>query len=146
MGSPDRVVKYVETMFKLRGTNYSQVASKLKGRNGKPMSRQALFRMVKNGTISLQTVMDIADVLNMTFEEIFPGIMNDVQGDRVRSKINGKVYDTDKMFSYCEYMEDGKLKEEDCWNPLTGEIVTVHYFGDESRKYPYMEIKHRKKK
>lgn len=145
MSSPERVVKFVETMLKLNGTNYSQVASKLKGKNGKPMSRQTLFRMVKNGTISFQNVLDIADLLGDSIE-ISDGRHNghlkleDVKGDRLKRKIKGVQYDTDKMFLIRAYKEDGKVKKELCWEPVTDTYVMVHYFGDDGKKYPYMEI------
>lgn len=141
MSSPEKVSRYIETMFKLKGTNYSQVASKLKSKSGKPMSRQTLFRMVKNETITFSTVLEIANKLGVRPD--FDSLLNldDVVGPRVRKRVNGVRYDTDKMFSVGVEEQDGEVKKETCWDPISDNYVVVHHFGDEKRKYPYLEIK-----
>lgn len=140
MNSPEKVSRYIETMFKLKGTNYSQVASKLKSKSGKPMSRQTLFRMVKNETITFATVLEIANQLGVRPD--FDSLLNlvDVVGPRVRKRVNGIRYDTDKMFSVGVEEQDGEIKNETCWDPISDKYVVVHHFGDEKRKYPYLEI------
>lgn len=146
MDKTPEIVKIVETMFKYRGTNYSQVSSLLKTKNGKPMSRQVLYRMVNNGTISLAMLMEIADILNFDLKikdrELTVSDLENVHGDRVKKKLKGVVYDTDKMFSVGVKRVDEHRTDEVCLEPVTGEYIVIHYGDDKAKgkkKFPHIE-------
>ena len=54
------MVELVEGFMKEHGLNYAKVASTLV-RDGKPMSRQGFFKMVKNGSLRVTTLMEVLD-------------------------------------------------------------------------------------
>ena len=64
MKDPERIISLVESVFEMGDTNYSQTAATIT-RNGKPMLRQSLFKMVKNGSIRLSVFLDILDALDL---------------------------------------------------------------------------------
>lgn len=58
----ERLVSMFEDMMKESGLNYSRAAAMVI-RGGKPMSRQALFKMVKGGSMKVTTLFEVADAL-----------------------------------------------------------------------------------
>lgn len=150
----NNIAEIVEKLFKYGNTNYSQVASKLTAKNGNPMTRQVLYRMVKNGTISMSLFLEIVDIVGCEMKVIdsFPSIcgsswsvldMEDVKGEKVKKKLKGVVYDSDKMFSVGGVVEvDEHRTDEMCFNPATKEFILIHYGDSEAsgrNKYPYIE-------
>jgi len=146
--SPENIVSIVETMFKYKGTNYAQVASKLRTKNGTQMSRQVLYRMVNNGTITLALFIQIVDLLGMRLdvkdEERSVLALGPVKGDRVKKKLKGIIYDSDKMFSVA-VIGDERIWKEVCLEPVSGNYVAINYCNEEvakteeGKKYPFIE-------
>ena len=58
------VIEVFEQIMEGCDTNYSKTAALIEN-NGKPMSRQAVFKMVKQGSIKLSAFLRILDVLNV---------------------------------------------------------------------------------
>lgn len=54
--------QFVEYLLQNAGLSYGKAAS-LIGRNGKPLSRQSFFKMVKNGSIRLSVFLELIDSL-----------------------------------------------------------------------------------
>lgn len=125
------VVGLIESLFKYRGTNYSRVAETL------GMSRQALFRMIKGNTLKMSMFLKIMDVLGLDWK-MFDGdeaiSLKPVRAPRVRKKIKGVQYDTDKMFSLCEELDyDGGVREL-CYDPASKRKLIVTYRDGEKPK------------
>lgn len=143
-----KIIAIVERMFKYRGTNYSQVASKLKTKTGTQMTRQVLYRMVHNGTLSLALFLQIAEILDFDLRlcdhERDALELRDVEGRRIRKKYKGVVYDTDKMFSCGRVSEDEHHWRIVCLEPVSDTFVVIHDCDDEAakakggKKYPYI--------
>ena len=153
MDKSPEIVKIIETLFKHGNTNYSRVASQLKTKSGRPMTRQVLYRMVNNGTISLALFLEILDITGYKLEVLgdCPGVpeaqwpilvLSGVKGERIKKKLNGVVYDSDKMFSVDTVTIDEHRTDEICYNPPTREFIVIHYGDEEAkgkRKFPYIE-------
>lgn len=59
------VIEIFEQIMDGCETNYSKTAAMIDN-NGKPMSRQAVFKMVKQGSIKLSAFLRILDLLDVT--------------------------------------------------------------------------------
>lgn len=60
----DRVIELVKSFMDGNNLNYSKIAAVLE-RNGKPMTRQGFFKMVKNGSLRVATLMEALDAFGM---------------------------------------------------------------------------------
>lgn len=58
------VIDIFEEIMDGCGTNYSKVASMIVN-DGKPMSRQSIFKMVKQGSLKVSTLFRILDALDV---------------------------------------------------------------------------------
>lgn len=54
------------------GTNIAQIASKMM-RNGKKLTRQALWREIRNGTLRASTFLEVLDVLGIELKFLKDG-------------------------------------------------------------------------
>jgi len=63
----EKIVELVEGFMKENGLNYTKVSASLM-RNGKPMSRQGFFKMVKNGSLRVATLMEVLDAHGMCIQ------------------------------------------------------------------------------
>ena len=61
------VIEIFEQIMGKCGTNYSKVASMIVN-DGKPMSRQSIFKMVKGGSLKLSVLFRILDMLDVEVE------------------------------------------------------------------------------
>jgi len=138
------ISEMIEVLFKYRGVNYSSVAEKL------GMSRQALFRMVKNETLKMDVFLRIVDILNfsVSFTNKSDGeriVLRKFQGPKFKKKINGVIYNTDKLFSLAESDYENHVKTELCLEPVSNTFLIAYYVDDDytpngKKKYPYFEI------
>ena len=123
----DDVVKLIESLFKYRGTNYAQIASKL------GMSRQAFFRMVKGGTIKLSTFLRILDILGLEIRISDGGetaCLTDFEGPKLKKKIKGVLYDTEKLMSVGVLECKDGIKTELCVEPVSKTYLVLQYSED----------------
>lgn len=60
----DRIVDMIDELVESCDTNYSQVSSKVI-RNGKPISRQAFWKMVHSGSLKVSTLMEFLDAYDL---------------------------------------------------------------------------------
>ena len=60
----EKVVQLMDAVMALGNTNYSRVAAMIE-KNGKPLTRQSFFKMVKNGSLRLSVFLEVLDVLGM---------------------------------------------------------------------------------
>ena len=60
----DRATALFESFMRRKGLNYSKIAGDMTA-NGRSMSRQGIFKMVKNGSIKVSTLMEILDYYEM---------------------------------------------------------------------------------
>lgn len=151
----DRVIDLMDGLFKYCHTNYSQASTKLI-RNDKPMTRQALFKMVKGGSLKVSTLLEVLDVYGVELKLVKDGqaiSMRRGVGPRVKRVIKGKSYDTGKCCALANsFYEDGVNKFKDHFaeeiyvEPETDVTLMVHYCDEEfakteeGKKFPWMEV------
>ena len=123
----------MDTLFKFRGTSCSKVAEKL------GMSRQVLFRMINGGTLKLDVFMRILDVLDfkMDFQSESDDVsrimrLNSFSGPRIKRKIKGVVYDTDKIFSVAVGDYENHVRTELCYDSVRDVYLLAMYSDDGS--------------
>lgn len=68
----ERMIELVEDLMKSSGMNYSRVAA-LIVRDGKPISRQAFFKCVKNGTLRVTMLLEVLDKLGIEMQFVKKG-------------------------------------------------------------------------
>lgn len=61
------LIDLFENIMKKCGKNYSKTASMIE-RNGKPMARQSLFKMVKGGSLRMILFLEILDAFGIMVE------------------------------------------------------------------------------
>lgn len=59
------LIDLFENIMKKCGKNYSKTASMIE-RNGKPMARQSLFKMVKGGSLRTALFLEVLDIFGIT--------------------------------------------------------------------------------
>ena len=149
-----KVVELVERLFKEYNLNYSKAGRQII-RDGKPMSRQSLWKMVLNGSLKLSTFLEILDANGISVRFIMekPDVnLRNGFGERVIQEISGKVFDTWKCSAVStSFYSDGKSRytnhfADELYIDLDGNALLVHYTDlDESKiedgkKYPWVEL------
>lgn len=151
----DRVVDLVNGLLLYCNTNYAQASAKM-SKVDKPLSRQALWKMVNNGSLKLATFLELLDAygVELKFEKEGQEVSyRKGIGERVKRVIKKKTYDTGKCIALSSsFYADGEnkytnhLADEMYVDPSDDTILLVHYCDSEfagtaaGKKYPWMEI------
>lgn len=122
---PNQVADIVDSVLKYKATNYSKVAEMFS------MSRQVFFRMVKNGTLKMSLFLEMLDAFNLRLDiKDDNGLLDNVpmkafSGERVKKRIKGVFYDTEKMVYVGKRMTEELGEECLFFNPVTCRFVIV---------------------
>lgn len=151
----ERVAELMNGLMVFCHTNYSQASAKLI-RNGKPMTRQGLWKMVQGGSLKVATLLEVLDAYGVELQFVKDGQPINVKrgvGPRVKRVVKGKSYDTSKCSALANsFYADGvneyhDHQAEELYVELeTDTSLLVHYCDEElaklgeGKKFPWMEI------